>query len=124
MNNKDIARALFTAFASGDDNSARQLCDTNLQASQNHGPWMNIDTLLEFSAAFKRVAQNFRYEQVICSATDTGFVEEHSVRATLADGSELDLAVCIVAEIRSGKIIKLREYFDSAAVTAVAAALS
>lgn len=124
MKNNEVARVLFEAFASGDDAAARNLCAHDLQASQNNGAPMNIDTLLQFSAAFKRIAQNFRYEQVVCSTTDTGFVEEHSVRATLPDGSELDLAVCIVAEISAGKITKLREYFDSAAVAAVAAALS
>jgi ketosteroid isomerase-like protein len=57
------------------------------------------------------------------SATVAGFVEEHSVKGTLPGGNTLDLAVCVVAEIRGGKVTDIREYFDSAAAADLAAAL-
>lgn len=53
----------------------------------------------------------------------TGFVEEHKVRGTLTDGSKLDLAVCVLADVRDGKICDLREYLDTSAASGLLEAL-
>jgi len=37
-------------------------------------------------------------------------VEEHRVRGTLPDGSDLELAVCVVADVRNGAVSDTREY--------------
>lgn len=123
MTNVDIATALFTAFASGDADAARSLCALNLTASQNGGPQMDLETVLHFAIAVKTAAPDFRYEEAICSDTGTGFVEEHRVRGTFTNGGEIDLTVCIVAEVEDGKITVLREYFDPAGAAAIAAVL-
>ena len=123
MNNIDIAQALFSAFASGDADAVRALCAPDMQACQNHGPVMSLDQLLEFSLAVHRIVDGFRYEDAIRSATADGFVEEHSVRGTLPDGSELKLAACVVAELTDGKISQLREYLDGSAARGLIKAL-
>lgn len=110
----EIAEALFSAFASGDSTAVRSLCAPDLVASQNHGPAMSLDSLLEFSLAVLRVVKDFRYEEAIRTPTAAGFVEEHQVRGTLPDGSQLDLAACVVAEVTDGRITALREYLDGA----------
>lgn len=124
MNNTKIAEALFKAFAENNLDAARSLCHTDMTAIQNSNPAMNLDTLLGFSDAVSKVVQNFRYEHVIRSETDTGFVEEHSVRGTLPDGSELHLTACVVADIIDGKIKVLREYVDTSSAAGLLQALS
>lgn len=124
MNNHiEVARNLFAAFASGDVDTVRKLCTPDMQATQNHGPMMDVDTLLSFTTAVLKVVDNFRYEDPIRTATDSGFVEEHSVRGTLPDGSELRLAACVVAELRDGRISRLREYLDGSAARGLLKAL-
>lgn len=123
MTNVDIAKALFAAFASGDTNAARALCSTALTAKQNGGAAMGLETVLGFASAVKNAAPDFRYEEAVRSATETGFVEEHRVRGTFTNGGEIDLTVCIVGEVEDGKITVLREYFDPAGAAAIAAAL-
>ncbi|MEM7114983.1 MAG: nuclear transport factor 2 family protein [Chloroflexota bacterium] len=124
MKNTKLARALFDAFAAGHIDAVRELCDANLQAYQNGGLAMGLDALCGFVAAVQGVVKHFRYEDIICSETATGFVEEHSVRGMLPDGEELDLTVCVVAEISGGKIVTLREYVDSAKAVGLIKALS
>lgn len=124
MTHTDIAKKLFEAFASGDAAAARELCSPDLKASQNGGPAMDLETVLGFAMAVKKAAPDFRYEDAIRSATATGFVEEHRVRATFKSGDQIDLIVCIVAEIENGKITVLREYFDAASAAPLAAALA
>jgi len=123
MKNTEICAALFEAFTSGDEEKARSLCASNMQARQNGNPPMDLDSLLRFSQAVLRVVEDFRYEEAKRSETATGFVEEHRVRGRLPDGDQLDLAVCVVADVRDGKIYDLREYLDGSAATALAKAL-
>lgn len=124
MDNKKLAERLFVALASGDDAAVRQLCSPDLEATQNQAAAMDLDTLLGFAAAARSVLKSFRYEDAIRSATESGFVEEHTVRGTLPDGSDFELAVCLVGEVRGGRITSLREYFDSAAAAKLAQALT
>lgn len=119
-----LAEFLFAAFERGDADTVRQLCAADLTVRQNNGPPMDLETLLTFSAAVLRVVENFRYEDAVRSATATGFVEEHAVRGTLPDGSELDVAVCVVADVVDGKVVDLREYLDGVAAAGLLAALS
>lgn len=112
MTSTELAKALFEAFEAGDADAVRRLCASDFVARQNNGPLLDLETVLRFSAAVLGVVEQFRYEDAIRSETSSGFVEEHRVRGTLPDGTELDLAVCVVADVREGKIAHLREYLD------------
>ena len=122
--NEKLARALFDAFEAGDIAAARELCADDFAGSQNGGPAMDREALLGFVAAVHARVENFRYEEIECAATATGFVEEHAVRATLPDGQELDLKLCVVGTVVDGKITSLREYLDTAKAAALAKALA
>ena len=119
-----VAEALFAAFARGDAEAVRNLCTDDLRLRQNNNEPMNLDTMLGFALAVHGAVKNFRYEIVVRSATATGFVEEHSVRGTLPDGSALDLATCIVADLRDGKVHDMREYVDRVSAAGLASVLS
>jgi ketosteroid isomerase-like protein len=124
VRNDELAKALFDGFGKGDADSVRQLCTADFEARQNGGPALTLEPLIEFALAVYQVVKDFRYEDAVRSETDRGFVEEHSVRGTLPDGSELDLAVCVVADVRDGKVSNVREYFDSASAAELIKLLS
>ena len=124
MDNVQIAAALFTAFETGDMDVIRDLCAPGFKAKQNLNNEFDVETLIQFSQAVSSVVSDFRYDDIVRSATANGFVEEHSVKGTLSDGSELNLSACVVADIEDGKITHLREYVDTAAATGLLAALS
>ncbi|WP_291205025.1 nuclear transport factor 2 family protein [Hyphomonas sp.] len=124
MDHGEIAKQLFAALARQDDAAVRRLCAPDMRVRQNNGRPMSLDTLLRFNAAVGRVVKDFRYEDAVRSATGTGFVEEHAVRGTLPDGKALDLAVCVVADVKDGRVTNVREYLDSAAAAGLSAALA
>ena len=124
MKEPDLAAALFEAFEKGDVAAARSLCTEDMVAYQNLGPAMDLDSLMQFSAAVSRVVQDFHYEDARRSATETGFVEEHNVCGKLPDGSDMKLAACVVADLRDGKVSHLREYVDTAAAKGLLLALA
>lgn len=123
MDHAGIAKALFTALAANDDRSVREFCAPGMRARQNNGAPLDLETLLRFNRAVHAVVREFRYEDAARAATGAGFVEEHAVRGTLPDGSALNLSVCVVADIRDGKVVELREYFDTGAAKGLIAAL-
>lgn len=108
-----IAARLFGAFVAGDTEAARALLAEDFTGTQNGGPPMDRETLLEFAAAFRSAVQGYRYDNVVCSATKTGFVEEHDVCGTLPDGSELRIPACVVADVSDGRVTRIREYLDT-----------
>jgi len=124
MDKAELAEALFEALAAGDDERVRALCTADVQIQQNNSPAMDLDSLLELSRSVHRVVNDFRYEGARRSETAGGFVEEHRVCGVLPDGSQLDLAVCVVGDVRDGRICGLREYLDMAAAAGLLAALS
>ncbi|MEQ9002883.1 MAG: nuclear transport factor 2 family protein [Pseudomonadales bacterium] len=119
-----MADALFMAFEQGDADAVRAVCAEDLEARQNLGPAMSREALIRFALAVCRVVPDFHYEARRCAAIDNGFVEEHLVCGTLPDGGELRLAACVVADVRDGRIVGMREYVDSAAAAGLLAALS
>ena len=124
MDNTALCEALFDAFEKGDEERIRAMCTSDMQARQNNNPPMNLDLLLEFSRSVLRVVKDFRYENAKRSSTSTGFVEEHNVCGVLPDGTNLDLAVCVVADVSNGKVGYLREYLDLSAASGLIEALS
>jgi ketosteroid isomerase-like protein len=120
----DIAKAFFVATAAGDEAAIRSVSSVDLKASQNGAPPMGVDALVRFAAAVKRATPDFRYENAVRADTHTGFVEEHDVCGTLPDGSQMRVAVCVVADVSDGKITSLREYLDSTAASGLIKALA
>ena len=112
MKNTEIAIALFKAFAQGNAEAVKDLCNPNMTARQNNNEPMDLVSLLEFSAAVNRIVSDFEYANPKRSETETGFVEEHDVRGRLPDGTSVDVAICVVCDVEEGKVIALREYFD------------
>lgn len=65
-----------------------------------------------------------RYEDVRRAATPTGFVQQHVLRCRVPGGPELTVPACIVCDVQDGRITRLDEYFDGAAVAPLLAALA
>lgn len=124
MSHADLAEQLFAAFQSCDDAAARSLCSADMKAIQNHQPAMDLDTLLSFNQAVHQKVKDFHYTDAIRASTADGFVEEHSVRGTLPDGSALQIAACVVATVSNGKITELREYLDGSSARGLIKALA
>lgn len=124
MNNAAVARALFDALAAVDDAAVRAVCAPDFALRQNGGAAIDVAMLLHFNRLVHGIVRDFRYEDVVCAATPTGFVEEHAVRGMLADGTALDLAACIVADVKDGRVTSAREYVDTAAAAPLLKALA
>ena len=85
--------------------------------------WHNNDGLTSTREENLKVLTNFikavpqrQYLDRRVDAFEGGFVQQHLLKGKLANGKELSLACCIVCKVKDGRITRLDEYFDSAAL--------
>lgn len=116
---RQLAEKFFSAIERGD-----------LQAVQAiYAPdaivWHNTDGIASPVAENLKTLSNFikhvperLYVDRRLDVFDGGFVEQHLLKAKLANGRDVTLSACIVCKVKDGRITRLDEYFDSAALAA------
>ena len=77
-------------------------------------PEENLKTLANF---IKHVPER-RYVERRLDIFAGGFAQQHLLKVKLASGKEVSLAACLVCRVAAGRITRLDEYFDSAALAA------
>lgn len=78
-----------------------------------------IDENLKVLSWLHRKVVNKRYEDVKRQVTPTGFVEQHVLRGTAPDGTELDIHACLVVTVTGERISRIAEYIDGNAITSL-----
>jgi ketosteroid isomerase-like protein len=59
------------------------------------------------------ITQDRRQECVRVTRTETGYVSQYHLHATLQDGQQLRIPSCIVVTVDDGRISRLEEYMDA-----------
>ena len=115
----DLADAFFAAIERGDLDKVREIYAPEVEVWHNvTGRTQTRDEnlkLLDFFAG--RVPQR-RYEVLSRDFFPGGFVQRHVLHGELASGEPLEAAVCLVIHAEDGRIQRLYEYLDAAAVQA------
>ena len=113
----DVADRLFAAIEAGDLEAVRALYAPGAVV------WHNTDgaeqTAEENLTVLRWVIDHLadrRYEEVRRSPTASGFVQQHVLRCTRADGERVEVPACLVVTVAGGRITRLEEYLDSAHV--------
>jgi ketosteroid isomerase-like protein len=118
----DLAERFFTVIEAGDIDAVREIYAPDAEI------WHNTDLLVQSPDDNARTLgwittnlRDVRYTEVRRSATDDGFVQQHVLVATNRAGQRVEVPACIVTTIRNGRVTRLDEYLDSAAVAAIMA---
>lgn len=62
-----------------------------------------------------------RYEVTRRIAIPGGFMQQHVVRGTLADGADFAMPACVICRVEEGRITSLEEYLDPAQAAVLSA---
>lgn len=115
--NLRVARELTERLVAGDAEGAGALYADDAVV------WRNLDgrelvkrQVLKVLAMLTGAISGLRYENVRVRPTPDGFVQQHTLRGTTKDGAELRADACFVAVVRDGRIVRVDEYLDSAAM--------
>jgi ketosteroid isomerase-like protein len=85
--------------------------------------WRNIDNRELVKKQMLRVIEflatqvtELRYDDVRVQATETGYVQQHTLRCIAPSGKPVEARACLVVTVEDGKVLRLDEYLDSAAM--------
>ncbi len=114
-----LARRFFDAVARGDLDAVRALYapDAVIWTASDPAERTPAENLAVLGWIKKKV-RDFRYEDVRCQATRTGFVEQHTTCGIAPSGAEFRFPACLVVRVEGGRITRLEEYFDAGPVMA------
>jgi ketosteroid isomerase-like protein len=116
----ELADRLFKAIEAADIDAVRDLYAPDAVI------WHNNDGVEQTPEQNLRVLQwvvdNLKdrsYDDVRRTVTPTGFVQQHVLRFTRADGTRQEIPACIVVTCDGDKITRLDEYLDSAHIARI-----
>lgn len=83
--------------------------------------WHNVDekeqtrdTNIEASREFFRIIGQRVFAERRIHVFSGGFVHQHELQGVRADGVRVVMPICIVCQVKDGRITRREEYFDSA----------
>ena len=73
----------------------------------------SVEDNLKVLAGLHRVVSGLRYDVIRRAVVDDGVLQQHVLRGTLPDGSEVELHAAMYLQVRDGHITRIEEYLDS-----------
>jgi len=112
-----LARGFFDAIEKGDIGKVRDTYAFGAVIWHNFdGKESTRDGNLATLDGFIKAVPTRRYTERKLDVFEGGFVQRHLLVGKLASGKEVNLAACVVCQVKDGRITRLDEYFDSAAL--------
>ena len=120
----DVAARLFAAVEAGDVAAIAQLYAPDAVIWHSHtGTTQTAEENVQVLGMVTKRLRDLRYEEVRRQRTDRGFVQQHVLRARGPEGQPVELRACMVCDVVDGRITRLDEYLDGAAVARVVSML-
>jgi ketosteroid isomerase-like protein len=114
---KALANRLFDGIEAGNVAVLREVYSPNVEIWHNtDGQVQTAEDNVKTLEGFVSRISNRRYTNRRLEAFPGGFVQQHVLTGTRKDGVAVSLPACIVCKVANGRITRLDEYFDSAAV--------
>lgn len=113
---------LIAAIEAGDFAAAESCYHPDVVVWHNHDRQTqtraeNQATLRQFvGATTERRYTEIRRQRIDGEDGGDGVVQQHVLVATLHDGRAIELAACLICDVADGRITRLDEYFDAAAM--------
>jgi ketosteroid isomerase-like protein len=109
-----LARQLTQRILAGDVDGVGALYHDELVAWRSHDRRALVrKQALRVVEILARQLRDLRYEDVRIQPTAVGFVQQHVMRCVAPSGEPVEVHVCLVAEVRDGRIARIDEYMDS-----------
>jgi ketosteroid isomerase-like protein len=122
---RELAKGFLRSIAARDLGAMRELLDDDAVF------WTNVtmtdtdkETRLQRIALEFKTFDTFTFEDERIDDFGNGFVIRARAKGSLPGGISFGFPICIVGDSRNGRIRRLEEYLDPAAVTPILSALS
>lgn len=113
----ELAERLTSSIEQGDIEAVRELYDPDVVVWHNNDEaGQTRDESLRLLGWLVKKVSDLSYDDVRRQVTATGYVQQHVLNFTRADGTRAGLPACLVVEcdLEAGRITRIDEYVDSA----------
>lgn len=111
---EQIAENLIRAVTTGDMSLAESLYAEDAVLWQNtSGETVDVQRALRTIAWLHKTIQDLAHTNVTRQVWEDGFVQQHRMTGKTPAGKDLVVDACMVATVKDGKLIEVREYMDS-----------
>jgi ketosteroid isomerase-like protein len=115
-----LADSFFGAIERGDVEALRALYATDALIWHNFDDvQQSVDDNLRVLTWLQRHLHDRRYDVGRREVLPDGFMQQHVLRGTNDAGEPFALPACIICRVNDGRITRLDEYLDSAAIAAL-----
>jgi ketosteroid isomerase-like protein len=115
-----LADRLFAAIEAGNLDAVAALYDDDLRVWSNvDGRELDRERALKLLRWLTTKLDDRRYEIRRREVLPDGFLQEHVLRGTAPDGSEIAMPACLVVTVRDGRFVRIHEYLDASQVAAL-----
>lgn len=113
----DVAGRFIAAIEAADESALRDCLSPDLVVWHNNGDVEHhVEQVVRLLMWVCGKVTGMRYENVRCRPTADGYVQQHVLRATLPNGSPLEVHACLVVTVDGDVITHIDEYVDGMAV--------
>ena len=112
---ESISKRLVSSVAAGDVDGVAALYTDDMTAWRNSdGRTLSKQQSLKVVQILADKLDDLRYEDVRLTATENGFVQQHTMTCTAPNGEKVEARVCMIATLEGDKIRHVDEYMDTA----------
>jgi ketosteroid isomerase-like protein len=116
----DVAERLFAAIERGDVDAVRALYAPDVEVWHNYDNLsQNLDQNLRTLAWMVKNVADRRYEEVRRQPIPGGVLQQHVLRGTAPNGTQLHVPSCMLITVVHGRITRIEEYLDAAQFAAL-----
>lgn len=117
----DVADAMFAAIERADLDTLRSLYADDLVVWTNFGGDQDLDGTMKVLGWLTSRLAGAHYDVQRRERIEGGFLQEHVLRGTAPDGTEIAMPACVIATVTDdGRIARIHEYLDPNGVAALA----
>ena len=110
-----LADRLMRAIETGNLDAIRDCYTPDARVWHNFdGVAQTVDENLKTLKWMDKRLFNRRYEVKSHNAFEGGYVQQHVLHGTLANGNAFSMPACLVVTVKDGRIARLEEYLDTA----------
>jgi len=115
---RGLAKRFFDAIEAGDIGTVGAIyADDAVIWHNSDGLSSTREENIETLRGFIRFVPERSYRDRRVQVSTDGFTQQHVLHGVRRDGTPVSLAACIVCSVEDGRITRLDEYFDTAALT-------
>jgi uncharacterized protein len=113
----------FTALEAGDIETLREIYAPDALVWHNDDLLeQSVDDNLKVLQGLHRALSGLRYDVIRRARTADGVLQQHVLRGTLPDGTDVELHAAMYLQVRDGHVTRIEEYLDSGKRAAIRAA--